>query len=132
MCPGCGRLWLSRRHGLCWELGLGKAADGQAKRLGAGMAAGRRWLWIYSMCLDCQRVGGAGTGSCRAGDLVQPLLRLLPFSVALLLCWCCSCLRQGLGLSPAGGQGQPAGSTHVGSLLCPESGELTPCHRAKL
>lgn len=33
---------------------------------------------------------------------------------------------------PRGGQGEPAGSTHVGSLLCPESGELTPCHRAKL
>lgn len=132
MCPGWSWLQLSRRHGPCWELGLGKAADRQAERLGLRVAAGRRWLWIRSTCLDCQRVGGAGTGSCRAEDLVQPLPRLLPSSVALLLCRCCSCLCQGLGLSPAGGQGEPAGSTHMGSLLCPESSELTPCRQAKL
>lgn len=50
-------------------------------------------------CLDCQCVGGTVTGSCHAGDLLQPSPRLLPFSIALLLCRCCSCPCQGLGLS---------------------------------
>lgn len=129
MCPGRSWLQLSQRHGTAGT-GAGEGCRWQVKRLGLGMAAGRRWLWIQSTCLYCQRVGGTGSG--RTGDLVQPSPRLLPSTIALLFCQCCSCLHQGLGLSLAGGQGEPAGSTHMGSPLCPESSELTPCRRAKL
>lgn len=78
MCSGWCRLQLSQGHSPCQELGLGAAADQQGEQL--GMATGRRWLWIRSVSLNCQHVGGAGMGSCHAGNLVQPSPRLLPFS----------------------------------------------------
>lgn len=90
-------LWLSWRHGPGWELGLGKLQTGEAELLGLGMAAGWRWTRMHAMCLDCQHGGGTVTGSCHAGDPLQPSPRLLPFSMALLLCQSCSCPCRGWG-----------------------------------
>lgn len=108
----------------CWCLGLGRWALRVFRHRGVlgspSLGSGNSWRKVFlmpsrelrgrnSVCeeegrslkhlcapqLNCQLVSGAETGICHAGDLVQPLSRLLLFTTAPLLGLRCSFLCQG-------------------------------------